>query len=210
MRWLKSRILWGSLLLVFGILVLLENFGLFTLGGMVAAILLLLGGIFFIAIYAETRQHWWPLIPGITLLSVAAVVFVSQFFPRFADAWSGMIILAGIGVSFLVVYFLDRSQWWAIIPAGVMITLGVVAGLEDALQIDGGAIFFLGLALTFAILAVLPTTEGRMRWAWIPAGILFLMTFVVFSPTIAWFQYIWPAALIFFGGYLILRNLLSK
>ncbi len=210
MKWLKSRILWGALLVLFGVLVLLENIGLVAIGEIAAALLLSLAGLFFIGLYFESRERWWLLIPGITLLSIAAIIFSSQFFPKFANTWSGLIILGGIGLSFLVVYFTDRHQWWAIIPAGVMITLGVVAGLGDTFGIDGGAIFFLGLALTFGILAILPTTEGKMKWAWIPAGILLLLSFVVLSPSVSWFQYLWPAALILAGGYLILKNFLFK
>lgn len=210
MKWIRSPILWGSLLVIFGLLVLLENFGVFSLGGIVATLLLSVAGVFFIGLYVERRDRWWFLIPGITLLCIAIIILASQFFPRLADAWSGLIILSGIGASFLAVYLTDRQQWWAIIPAGVMITLGLVAGLGDNLGVDGGAIFFLGLSLTFAILAIVPTKEGKMKWAWIPAGLLFLMSAIVFSQVMPWFNYFWPAALIVVGGYLILRNFISK
>lgn len=210
MKWLKSRILWGALLVLFGVLVLLENIGLVAIGEIAVALLFSLGGLFFIGLFFESRERWWLLIPGIILLSIAAIIFSSQFFPEFADNWSGLIILGGIGLSFLVVYFVDREQWWAIIPAGVMITLGVVAGLGDTFGIDGGAIFFLGLALTFACLALLPIKDGKLRWAWIPAGLLLLMSVIVFSQVRPWFPYFWPVALIIIGGYLILRNFLFR
>ena len=210
MKWLKSRILWGSLLVIFGILVLLENIGMVSLGAVTAAILISLGGIFFISLFLEARERWWALIPGITLLGVAIIILMSEFFPGLADNWSGMVILGGIGLSFLVIYLTDRRQWWAIIPAGVMITLGVVAGLSDTYGIDGGAIFFLGLSLTFAFLALTPTKDGKMRWAWIPALILFLISGIVFSQAMPWFQYFWPSALIIVGGYLIVKNFLIK
>ncbi|HSQ28071.1 MAG TPA: hypothetical protein VLM80_13190 [Anaerolineales bacterium] len=210
MEWLKSRIVWGSLLVVFGILVLLQNFGLFTLSGITGAVLFSFGGVFFISLYIDSRERWWALIPGFTLLSIALSMVASLFAPQMAEQWSGLIILGGIGLSFLAIFLLDQHQWWAIIPAGVMITLGVVAGIGDALGIDGGAIFFLGLGLTFAAVAIIPTPEGRMKWAWIPAGILLLMGVLLFSSTVSWFQYFWPAALILAGGYLIIKNFVVK
>jgi hypothetical protein len=210
MKWLKSRIVWGSLLVVFGILVLLQNFGLFTLGEITAAIIFSFGGVFFISLYIDSRERWWALIPGFTFLSIALSMVASLLVPGIAEQWNGLIILGGIGLSFLVIFLLDQHQWWAIIPAGVMITLGVVAGIGEALGIDGGAIFFLGLGLTFAAVAIIPTPEGRMKWAWIPAGILLLMGLLLFSSTVSWFQFFWPAALILAGGYLIIKNFVVK
>ena len=81
MKWLKSRIVWGSLLVVFGILVLLQNFGLFTLGGITAAILFSFGGVFFISLYIDLRERWWSLIPGFTLLSIALSMVASLLAP---------------------------------------------------------------------------------------------------------------------------------
>jgi drug/metabolite transporter (DMT)-like permease len=44
----------------------------------------------------------------------------------------------------------------------------------------------------------------------IPAGILLLMGVLLFSSTLSWLQYIWPAALILAGGFLIIRNFIGK
>jgi hypothetical protein len=206
MKWFKSRVVWGSLLVVLGLLVLLENFGLFTLSSAVVAVLFFFAGIFFVSLFFEDKERWWSLIPGFALLSIAVIILASQFAPRWADSWSGLIILGGIGLSFLVTYLLDRNQWWAIIPAGVMITLGVVAGVGDFLGVDAGVIFFLGLGLTFASLAMVRPTEGNLKWAWIPAGILLSMSVLMISPAITWFNYLWPVALILTGGYLVIKN----
>ena len=86
---------------------------------------------------------------------------------------------------FWAVYLRGRENWWAIIPGGVLLTLALVTGLSSA--VGGMAIpvvLFLGLALTFAVLAVLSAIGAE--------GVL---------------NYVWPAALGTGGLYLILRAL---
>jgi hypothetical protein len=68
-----------------------------------------------------------------------------------------------------------------------------------------GAIFFAGLGLTFALIALLPNKTGRMTWAWIPAGILLLLAVLVIANIGSIFNYIWPAVLIFVGGFFLWR-----
>ncbi len=210
MKWFSSRFLWGGLLIVFGALVLLENLGFMTLSGITAALLIAFGGLFFFSLYFQDRNHYWPLIPGFTLISVAGVVILSQVSPKASEGWSGLIILGGIGLSFLVIFLLDRKQWWALIPAGVMITLAFVSALDEFYRMDAGGIFFLGLALTFALVALVPVPEGDNKWAWIPAGILGLIGVVIISSFNQWAKNLWPLLLVLVGIYIIVRNVWQK
>ena len=109
-------------------------------------------------------------------------------------------MLGGIGLSFLLIYLLDHNNWWAIIPFGVLETLAVVAGLGSVIPgVATGGIFFLGLGLTFALVAILPSLHGSMWWAWIPAGVLTgmgLLFVVISGQTIG---FVLPAALILVG-----------
>ncbi|MBN1146035.1 MAG: hypothetical protein JXA78_02170, partial [Anaerolineales bacterium] len=116
------------------------------------------------------------------------------------------IVLGGIGLSFVAIYLVERQNWWALIPAGVMLTLAVMVVLGEALPgFDAGGIFFLGLGLTFALIALLPSEEGGLRWAWIPAGIMLLMGVLFVAASENLLVYILPAGLILVGVYLIVR-----
>ena len=44
---------------------------------------------------------------------------------------------------------------------------------------------FWGMAATFVLLAILPTMEGRMYWAFIPAVVLFLLGAFFLLPSLA-------------------------
>jgi len=208
MKWLESRILWGSLLILGGILFLLQNLNLINFGGLFWALLLGIGAVFFLSIYFANRMNWWALIPGIVLFSVGLLVALSYLSPSLAEIWGGSLILCGVGLSFALVYLVNRQMWWAIIPAGVLISLAIMVGLQNYLpETDTSGLFLMGLGVTFALVALLPTPQGRMWWAWIPAGALFLIGLILTATTGKMFIYVWPLALIVGGGILIYYTL---
>jgi hypothetical protein len=210
-KWLESRVLWGALLILAGLVFLMQNVFNLQLGGLFWAALLALGGLIFISVYLNDRRHWWGLIPGFTLLGVAATVSVSNFFPRLDDIFGGLFVLGGIGMAFVVVYLADRRNWWAVIPAGVMLTLAAISVLDQLLGGFGsGGLLFLGLALTFALVAILPNPQGRMSWAWYPAGILAVIGLIISAASENLIGYIWPLVLILGGLALIYRTLISR
>ena len=210
-RWLGNRLFWGILLILGGVVFLLQNLGYFQLGDLFWALLFGLGGLFFLSVFFPNRANWWALIPGLTLLSIAVLLVVTRFLPAFAESWGGSIVLGGIGLSFLLIYLLDHNNWWAIIPFGVLETLAIVAGLGSVIPgVATGGIFFLGLGLTFALVALLPSLHGSMWWAWIPAGVLTGMglLFVVISGQTVGF--VLPAALILVGILLIVFTMRQR
>jgi len=209
---LSSRLLWGLVLIVGGILLLLDTFNIFEGNALFWTIVLAAAGVLFISVYISTRDNWWALIPGIIFLAISAAIGLDAFLPGFHEAdLSGPIILAGIALSFLFVYLVERSNWWAIIPAGVMGTIAIVAVLDSVTSgLASGGIFFLGLGITFALVAVLPAQHGQMRWAWIPAIILGIMGFLILIAAENLINYIWPFAIILVGLWLVWRALRVK
>ena len=210
LRKIDARYLFGGLLIVLGGLFLLQELNVisseWSIWGLLWAFLFAVGGLIFLYSYLTDRSQWWPLIPGVALLGLSALIFLEEFFD--IGNWGGAIFLGALGLGFIFIYLFHRQNWWAIIPGGVLITLAFVAGLEDFVGGDsGGGILFLGMGLTFLILGIIPTTEGRMKWAFIPAIVLLLMGLLLTPPLSEYFMYIWPVALILLGLYFILRNL---
>jgi hypothetical protein len=208
----SSRIFWGLLLVIGGVLLLLDTFGIFKGGELFWTIVTALVGVLFLSVYITNHIHWWSLIPGIIFLALAALIGTTSFIPGFSNTQlPGAIILGGIGLSFLLVYLVERRNWWAIIPAGVMGTLAVVAVLDPTTSGSAsGGIFFLGLGVTFGLVAVLPTQVGQMRWAWIPAAILALFGILLLLAAGQYINYAWPAVLILAGALLIIRALVRR
>lgn len=212
MKLLSSRLFWGILLVLGGVLLLLDTFGIFKGGALFWTVVSAIVGVLFLSVYITNRLHWWALIPGIIFLALSAIIGLTSFLPGFSDSnFVGPIVLGGIGLSFLAVYLANRQNWWAIIPAGVMGTLAVVAGLDRIVTSNAnGGIFFLGLGLTFGLVAVLPNSVGQMRWAWIPAAILAVFGLLIVLAAGAYINYVWPAALILAGLLLVIRVIVRK
>jgi len=193
----------GALLVAFGLLFLLQNFGLF--GGLENIVWLVLfgaGGLAFLYVFASNQQQWWAVIPGFVLLGLAVLI---GFGDRLGS-WGGALFLGSIGLAFWVIYFIRRDFWWAIIPGGTLLTLAIVAALSERLPDTAtGGIFFLGLAGTFALVYLLPAPEGRQRWAAIPAIALATIGAVASLSLGGWVNYIWAVGLIVAGVYLLSR-----
>ncbi|HEX2979383.1 MAG TPA: hypothetical protein VHO48_03860 [Anaerolineaceae bacterium] len=203
MKILSNRILWGVLLVIGGLAFLLQNLGIIEFGGSIFGVLFLLAGLGFLAVLINQPEQWWAVFPGIILADLGTIILLGVFAPRLAEKINGPVFLAGISLCFWIVYLLQRQQWWAIIPGGVMLTLAVVSGVAEYFGgIETGGIFFLGLGLTFAVLSLVPTPQGRLRWALIPAGVLLLMGIILSAFTASILNYVWAIGLIGAGLYL--------
>jgi hypothetical protein len=208
MRGLRAQIALGLLLVAAGLLFLLQNLGLIAGAGIMWGAALAAGGLVFLYVYLADRQQWWSLIPGFTLLGVGSMIVLGELVPGAMDNWGGALVLGGIGVAFLAVYLSGRERWWAIIPAGVMLTLAGVTLVGPLLGEEsiGGGLFFIGLGLTFGVVYLLPTPEGRMTWAAFPAVILLVFGLLLSAALSSLASYVWPLLLILLGGLLVIRS----
>lgn len=207
MKRVDVRVLFGALLIGAGILFLLQSFNIIpnAWGILWTAAFLVGSGVFFY-VYFTDRQQWWALIPAMTLLGLAGTVIVESLLPGIGNL-GGALFLGGIGLSFWVIYLTHRDYWWAIIPGGVLLTLAVVTLAEDYIAGDSeGGVFFMGLAVTFVLVALLAKPRESFWWAYIPAGVLFVMGVFLIGPLQSAFNYVWPVALIALGGIILFRN----
>ena len=197
----------GILLVLLGGLFLLQNFGfLGGLGAFIWAVLFGFGGLAFLVVFLANRENWWALIPGFTLLGLAGTMVLGEL--NTAGGATGGFFLASIGFAFLVIYLIRREHWWAIIPAGVLLTLAVIATLSSTLPGEtAGSLLFFGLATTFGALYLVPTPLDRPTWALIPAGIMAIIGLLLLISGGTMSGLIVPIALIAFGGIIVLRAL---
>lgn len=93
-----------------------------------------------------------------------------------------------------------RPTAWALIPAGVVTTLAVVAGVDALLpRWDEGALFLLGMTATFTAIYLLPKEAGGGRWALWPALAWAAITVLGNDPTGGLARWLFPLALIGVG-----------
>jgi hypothetical protein len=197
----------GILLVLGGLLSLLDAMHIISNGGGIFwGLIFAAGGLFFLYMLINNRENWWAAFPAFTLLGLAA----SSFLPGSLGDFGGLVFFAGISLGFWWVYFTDKERWWAIIPAGVLLTLGVVSSVDNATaDLATGGLFFLGLGLTFILVAVLPGGVSR-SWALIPGTVLLLFGALLGTPYRGITDYLWPAVLIILGGYFVLRFFINR
>lgn len=156
------------------------------------------GALVFFYIFFAHPQHWWAAIPGFTLAGISAAAFLPEGW-----GWDGLAFLGGVSLGFWAVYFAGRQRWWALIPAGVLLTLGFSSFFSQYEIRDASGIFFLGIGLTFLLVAVL----AQQRWAYVPAAILLIIGLLSGVQMSGLLRYAWIAALLLAGLLLIYQAL---
>lgn len=196
MKRFDPRIVFGFLLLTGGGLALLQALGYLQNASDIfwGGAFLALGLIFLALLFGG---HWWSVFPGFTLLAIGALILL----PEPLDDFGGAVFLGGIGLAFWVAYFTERGErWWALIPAGVLTTLaGVTIASARFGSFETGGFFFLGLAVTFLLVAVL----ADMRWAYWPALALGVIGALLTASLFEIVNYVWAAGLIAGGAFLL-------
>ena len=200
----------GILLIAAGVVFLLNNLEIIDLDWeILMGPLFAIGGLVFILVFIFNPKEWWALIPGFVLMGIGLIIFMGQIMATAVDRWSGVIFLGFLGLAFLIIYITHRNQWWAIIPGGVLLTLSGVTLFPEGSALTG-VIFFLGLALTFGLLYLLPKPEGRLRWALYPAGILLVIGILILLGATNVMDFVLPLVLLIVGGFFIVRALRKK
>lgn len=218
----SSYVVFGILLVLAGVIALLEINGVIpsfdsALWQWLGPALFALGGLALLALFLTRPRDRWPAaIGGFVLLSLGVVAF----FGEQLDQWAGPVFLGGIGLAFLLVYGARRELWWALIPAGSLLTLAVVAALDAQPGVNSdvpGAVFFFGLAATFLAVFATRGPAGRRKWALVPALILAAMGVIVslvaagvLDTDAAWWPYLGPAVLILIGLFLMYKAVTRK
>ncbi len=165
----NQALVWGSLLIIFGVVGLVESFTDLSTWAWVAILAATGLGIF--GIYLRDRSEWWPLIPAYALWAVAgllALVELNVLDGEFLAAY----VLSAIALPFLVVYLQNRAQWWSLIPAYVLLAVAAMILLGETVLLPATfeATFVLtAIALPFLVVYL----RNRAQW-WplIPAYVL--------------------------------------
>lgn len=200
----RAPIFWGVVLVGAGVLFLAMTLGVLpnpTAGGVGVVFAVL--GFALLASYLALHAHWWTLITGSTLLGLGAVILL----PQGADGW---IFLASVGLGFALVALTKVERWWAVIPAGTLLTLALVAGIGPAIGgVLAGTLLFFGLAATFGILALLRVRGRPMRWPLIVAAACFIFG-VLIATTGPISDVVWPLTLVAAGVVLLIGGLTRR
>jgi hypothetical protein len=207
----RSRNWWalipGGIMLFLALVTLLvDNVG----GEWVGAMVLLLIALTFLFVYLNNQTRIWALI----VAYVFGVLSIAPMLAAFDEmaAYFGPVFLFAVALPFFILYFHSLDNWWAIIPAGALTVIGIVAALGISGLINdetsGGyvnAFLMAGLAVVFAVLWL----RHNKDWAKIVAVVLAVVA-VASVFFVSSYEIFWPLAIILGGIYLLYTALRPK
>lgn len=122
----------GCTLLGLATISLIGEFGPAALDPITGPLFLASIGMGFVLVYLANPEHWWALIPGGVMVTLAAVSGVDELgLPNFE---SGGLFFIGLGLTFALVALLPNQQQqntrWALIPAAVLLIMGILIGVS--------------------------------------------------------------------------------
>jgi hypothetical protein len=173
----------------------------------------------FIALAVWSRKNRWAIIPAGIFATIGLVVALDSLIPQ-SEA-TGSVFMFLLAATFIAFAILSKKNWWAIIPAGIFATIGLVVALDilvphEAYPSLPGTltwgfytyVLFLGLATTFGVLwllrNILPT-----NWTKYPA-VGFLAMAVLFIIEGAHFSKYWLETMVLVFGTMLLVAGLSR
>jgi hypothetical protein len=134
------------------------------------------------------------------------------------DALSYLIMFL-FAAAFFAVYFWSKASWWALIPAGVFTSIGLLVLLNtmsvpifadagSGFNPAGTALLLAGFAITFGVLWMLRSVHAT-EWAKYPSVVLLALaalSLLAIEPI----RVLWPVVMIVSGGAILIISLLQK
>jgi len=205
---------WGGLLIIGGALWLADATNTFSVSPLVVAAFFAVAGLGFAVDFARDLGSWWAAIPAGALIGLGALIaFVNG--TTAPDPWGASLLLAGSGLGFGAVYLRVREHWWALIPAGLLLSVAViVASVPIIDRGEGIAVVVLGImAVILVVLAFVPIGGRRMWWTLIPAAVLGVVGLFLAQnevETLEQFNWVSPAVLLVIGLFVVFRAMSGR
>lgn len=165
---LTKRVNWwaiipGCALLGIAALIALDQFWP-QVGNILGGVIFLGGiGLAFLVIYLLDRKKWWAIIPGGVMFTLAAVAGLESVFE---GVEVGGVFFLGLGLTFAALYFVPTPRGrmrWALIPAAVLVVMGVLVtatATGGLAYLGGGVLILIGLYLLFRLFVMKGVDHG--------------------------------------------------
>jgi hypothetical protein len=142
-RSIKPPIVFGTILIVLGVMMLLERVIPWA-GNFVWAAIFAVAGFILLGVYSRNKPRRWPLIPAYVAFALAGLMLV-ELVPLPGDL-EGAYVMFAIAIPFIYIYLRDRKVW-ALIPGGIMAVIGAGLLLESMVWLFPVALIIGGLLI---------------------------------------------------------------
>jgi hypothetical protein len=167
---------WGSLLVLFGVLALVEQFTSLSLWVWVGV--LAVSGLVVFVVYLTDRATWSLLLTAYVLLAVSGLIAFADL-EILPDPFIAIYVLTAIALPFLVVFLRNRGNRWALIPCYVLVAIAVMLGLTEwHILPDAFVATYVLTAIALPFLVVFLRNRSNW-WALIPCYVLLAIGIMV-------------------------------
>lgn len=202
----RQSLIWGSVLILIGVLLVMDLY--IELSPWVWAGVLAAAGLAAFGLYFTDRSDKSMLLATYVLWTIALlVIFVTLDILR--DDAIAFYVLVVIALPFLAVFLLNRAQWWALIPAYVLLAIALMLGLTELGILDDlliPAYVLFTIAIPFFVVYA---RDRKLWWALIPGGVLAIIG-IAFLIAEAAFEYIGALVLILIGLGILARGFIRR
>ncbi|MBN1318408.1 MAG: hypothetical protein JXA42_23210, partial [Anaerolineales bacterium] len=171
----KQRLVWGSLMSLFGIAWLLDYY--LDISSWTWVAILAFTGFSVLVVYLTDLSHYAYLIQAYALLTVALLIALIEL-RILGDESIAVFVLSAVALPFLVSFIRNRTQWGLLIPAYVLLAVAGMIYLTGRRILDDEfiAVYILtAIALPF-IIGFLRTRESGLL---IPPYVLIAVAMMV-------------------------------
>ena len=202
----KHWMIGGGLLIFFGVLGLVQTVT--DLSAWIWVVLLAAGGLGAFGLYLADRCDRPMLLTAYVLWAIALLIALVALNILRDEAVAFYVLLA-IALPFLAVFYYNRTLWWALIPAYVLLVVAVLLALTGLGVLDDllvPAYILFAIAIPFFVVWA---RDRRYWWLLIPGGVLAIvgLSFLIAE---AAFVYIGALVLILVGVGILVRVLTRR
>jgi hypothetical protein len=165
-----SSIILGLLLIIAGIFALANQMGYIQELSPTTWILVFAATsiVFFVAYFLSGIQAWGWLFPAFIFAALAGVMAITE--STVPDEWIATLVVGSVALPFIIAFLLDRSRWWAWIPALILLFVALIPPLTTVMNGDlVGALIIAMIGLPFLVVYLV---SPKSWWALIPGGIM--------------------------------------
>ncbi len=198
----SAGLVFGVLLIVFGVMALLETR--IDLGAWIWVVVLTIGGLGVYAVYAVDRTEKWMLIISYAMLAVAGLITLLTL-GVLDDPYVATYVLLAIALPFFVAFLFNRANWGLLIPAYVLLAIGVFVPLSELGILDDNltvTYILFAIAIPFFVVFIRNTKNW---WALVPGGIMAVigLSFLIAEASV---EYVFAVVLIVVGILIVVRQ----
>jgi hypothetical protein len=203
---MKQSLVWAGILMLVGVLALIDVY--VDLGPWVWVAALAVSGVVALLVYLTDRANWSLLVPAYVTLAIALLITLVTVDVLHDDVVA-VFVLTVIAIPFLIAFLRNRTWWWFLIPAYVLLAIALMIALQEVgvLGDDATASYVLfAIAIPFFYVF---SRNTRQWWFLIPAGVLTIIGLGLLAAAEIG-RYILPIILVIVGVVIAVRLLRGR